>query len=282
MHCGSAPALATASTTVVNPTPASALIAQGAYLARAGNCMACHTTRGGPPFAGGRGIRTPFGTVFSSNLTSDTSTGIGSWSSNDFWQAMHHGRSKDGRLLNPAFPYTSFTHITRADSDALHAYLKTVPPIRQSNIAHAMRWPFGTQFALAAWRALYFTPGVYQADTTQTADWNRGAYLVRGLGHCGDCHTPRNALGAAKEKFDLAGGLIPMQNWYAPSLRTSDEAGVSGVSGGNPQYTAELLKTGVHPGGAATGPMAEVVRGSTQYLSDDDLRAMTVFLNSLS
>jgi mono/diheme cytochrome c family protein len=216
--------------------------------------------------------------VFSSNLTSDTTWGIGNWSSEDFWQAMHHGRSKDGRLLNPAFPYTSFTQIARADSDALFAFLQTVAPSTQANIDHALRWPFGTQAALAGWRALYFTPGVYQGNATQTADWNRGAYLVRGLGHCSACHTPRNSLGASQDNFDLAGGMIPLQNWYAPSLRSPLEAGVTDWS---PQHITAMLKTGKSPRGSTTGPMAEVVFNSTQYLSDSDLNAMAVFLKSL-
>ncbi len=282
--CGSAPVPVATNKTATTPIPANrvgpaaAQVAQGAYLARAGNCMACHTARGGTPFAGGRGIETPFGTVYSSNLTSDTSTGLGSWSSNDFWQAMHDGRAKDGRLLNPAFPYASFTQVTRADSDALFAYLQSLPPSRQPNADHALRWPFGTQTALVIWRALYFTPGVYQANTAKPASWNRGAYLVRGLGHCGACHTPRNALGAAKSGFDLAGGMMPMQNGYAPSLRSPLEAG---VAGGNTQHVVALLKTGLSPNGSATGPMAEVVRNSTQYLSNSDLSAMTVYLKSL-
>ncbi|WP_370654652.1 cytochrome c [Rhodoferax sp.] len=279
IDCGSAPLPDKATPAVAAPArPTTPLLAQGAYLARAGNCMGCHTARGGTPFAGGRGIETPFGTVFSSNLTSDTATGIGSWSAADFWQAMHDGRSKDGRLLNPAFPYTSFTQVTRADSDALFAYLQTLPPASQANTPHALRWPFGTQSALAVWRALYFTPGVYQADAARPAEWNRGAYLVRGLGHCGSCHTPRNALGASNSGFDLAGGMIPMQNWYAPSLMSSLEAGVADWS---PQDIAALLKTGVSPRGSAAGPMAEVVRNSTQYLSSEDLGAMTGFLKSL-
>jgi cytochrome c553 len=283
--CGSAPVPAATNKTVTTPTPtnrvspAAAQIAQGAYLARAGNCMACHTARGGTPFAGGRGIETPFGTVYSSNLTSDKSTGLGSWSSTDFWQAMHDGRSKDGRLLNPAFPYTSFTKVTRTDSDALFAYLKSLPASRQPNTAHTLRWPFGTQTALASWRALYFTPGTYQADTARPVEWNRGAYLVRGLGHCGACHTPRNSLGAAKSGQYLAGGTMPRQNGYAPSLRSPLEAG---LPDGNPQHVVALLKTGVSPHGSATGPMAEVVLNSTQYLSSTDLGAMTVYLKSLA
>jgi cytochrome c553 len=280
IDCGSAPLPnAVTPAVAISIKPASASVAQGAYLARAGNCMGCHTERGAAPWAGGRGIETPFGTVFSSNLTSDTTTGIGSWSSHDFWQAMQHGRSRDGRLLNPAFPYTSFTHISRADSDALFAYLQTVPPSKQPNKVHALRWPFGTQAALTLWRALYFSPGVYASDAAQTAQWNRGAYLVRGLGHCGACHTPRNALGASNDKFNLAGGKIPMQNWYAPSLRLASEASVSDL---RPEHIVALLKTGVSPSGSAAGPMAEVVRNSTQYLSDGDLRAMAVFLMSLS
>jgi cytochrome c553 len=281
IRCGSTSPLAvTTPAATLPPGPASALIAQGAYLARAGDCMACHTARGGSPFAGGRAIETPFGSVFSSNLTPDAAAGIGRWSATDFWQALHHGRSKDGRLLNPAFPYASFTQVTRADSDALYAYLQTVPPSQQPSIEHTLRWPFGTQAALAVWRALYFKPGVYQADTGQPADWNRGAYLVRGLGHCGACHTPHNALGAAKSGLDLAGGMIPGQNWYAPSLRSSLEAGVS--EDGNLQHTVALLKAGVSPRGSAAGPMAEVVLNSTQYLSTSELSAMTVFLKSLA
>ena len=259
--------------------PASALIAQGAYLARAGNCISCHTAKGGAPFAGGRSIKTPFGTVFSSNLTSDNTTGLGQWTASDFWLAMHEGRSKDGRLLNPAFPYTNFTQVTRADTDALFAYLQTVKPVKQVNTGQALQWPFGTQTALAVWRTLFFSQGTYQPDEAQVAEWNRGAYLVRGLGHCGACHTPRNELGARKSRFDLAGGMIPMQNWYAPSLRASDEAG---VTNDNRPQTATLLKSGVSTHGSAQGPMAEVVLNSTQYLSRSDLNAMTLYLSSLA
>lgn len=255
-----------------------ALIGQGAYLARAGNCMSCHTARGGAPYAGGRGIATPFGTVFTSNLTPDDSTGIGSWSPAHFWRALHNGRSKDGRLLYPAFPYTSTTQVTRADSDALYAYLRSVPAVRQANTPHALRWPFSTQAALAVWRALYFSPASFQADKRQSAEWNRGAYLVKGLGHCSACHTARNALGASDDTLDLAGGLIPMQNWYAPSLTLASEAGMANW---DPRHIVALLKTGVSPRGSTTGPMAEVVLNSTQYLSDADLVAMAAFLKAL-
>ena len=258
----------------------SAQVTRGAYLARAGNCMACHTAQGGAAYAGGRPIKTPFGSVYSSNLTVDAKAGLGQWSANDFWQAMHHGRSKNGRLLNPAFPYTNFTQITRADSDALFAFLQTVAPSSQINREHAIRWPFGTQAALAAWRTLYFTPGTYVADTTQSAEWNQGAYLVRGLGHCSACHTPRNVLGAERRgaEENLAGSMIPLQNWYASSLRFPLGHNESSQ---HAQNIKALLQTGIHPGGAALGPMSEVVRNSTQHLSDSDLNAVVAFLKSL-
>lgn len=255
------------------------LIARGAYLARAGNCMTCHTARGGQSYAGGRGIATPFGTVFTSNLTPDDKTGIGTWSSAHFWRAMHNGRSKSGRLLYPAFPYPSYTQVTREDSDAIFAYLNSLPAVAQPNRPHELRFPYQSQAALAVWRALYFKPGVYEPDTRRSADWNRGAYLVKGLGHCSACHTARNVMGASDEGVDLAGGLIPMQNWYAPSLASSREAGVGEW---DREHIVSLLKNGVSPRASATGPMAEVVLHSTQYLSDDDLGAMALFLKELA
>lgn len=254
------------------------LIQRGEYLARAGNCAGCHTERGGVPYAGGRGIDTPFGTVYSPNLTPDPATGLGQWSAAHFWRAMHNGRSRDGRLLSPAFPYTNYTLVTRADSDALYAYLRSLPPVARPNRAHAMRFPFGTQAALGVWRALYFKPETHVPEASQTAAWNRGAYLVRGLGHCNACHSHRNALGATSGSLDLSGGLIAVQNWYAPSLSDPREAGVSEWPA---QETATLLKTGVSPRASVLGPMAEVVIGSTQHLRDDDLLAMAEYLRSL-
>lgn len=256
---------------------ASTQVERGAYLARAGNCMACHTRRGGAPFAGGRGIETPFGMVYSSNLTADPDTGIGRWTSADFWRALHHGRSRDGRLLSPAFPYTNTTRITRDDADALYAWLMRQPRVVQANQPHTLRWPFGTQLALAVWRALYFRPGVEAPDPAHTAEWNRGAYLVRGPGHCAACHTARNALGGPSGP-ELGGGLIPVQNWYAPSLVSASEAGVGDWA--LPQIV-RLLKTGQSPLSQVEGPMVEVVRHGTQHLSDTDLTAMAVYLKAL-
>jgi len=251
---------------------------RGAYLVRVGNCMACHTDRGGAAGAGGRAIDTPFGIVYSTNLTPDRATGLGGWSADDFWRALHHGRSRDGRLLYPAFPYPNYTEVTRADADAMYAFLRTVPAVRRENTPHGLRWPYSTQPALAVWRALYFRPGEYEPDTERTAEWNRGAYLVRGLGHCAACHTARNVLGASSEMMDLSGGLIPMQNWYAPSLASDREAGVAHWT---PADIARLLRTGASGQATVLGPMAEVVLYSTQYLSDADALAMGVFLKSL-
>lgn len=255
-----------------------AQVRQGAYLARIGNCASCHTAPQGEPYAGQRAIETPFGAVYSSNITSDAGSGIGAWSADDFWQAMHHGRSRDGRLLSPAFPYTSFNRMTREDTDALLAYLKTVAPVVQPNRAHGLRWPVGTQAALAVWRALYFRPQEFVPDSGQSAPWNRGAYLVTGLGHCGECHTPRNALGASTGPA-LSGAVMPGTNWLAPSLRDSTAAG---VSVDHRDSTAAFLKTGLSRHAQANGPMAEVVQGGTQYLGDADLQALLLYLGSLA
>lgn len=254
------------------------LLARGAYLARAGNCMACHTRRGDTPYAGGRPIATPFGTVYSSNLTPDLQTGIGAWSAAQFWRALHHGRSRDGRLLLPVFPYTSYTRVTREDSDALWAYLRSLPAVSRTAQAHQLQWPYNTQWALAIWRALYFRAEAFVPREARGADWNRGAYLVQGLGHCNACHAPRNLLGASADAQDLAGGQIPMQGWYAPSLLDAAQAGVVQWA---PSEVVQLLQTGVAPRGSVLGPMAEVVLHSTQHLSQGDLRAMAIYLQTL-
>lgn len=254
------------------------LVARGAYLARAGNCIACHTIRGGAPYAGGRAIETPFGTVYGTNITPDPQTGIGRWTVGHFRRALHNGRSRDGRLLVPAFPYTNFTLVTQADADALFAYLRTVPAVEQPNRAHALRFPYNTQLALAVWRALYFTPGAHEADPARPAEWNRGSYLVRGLAHCNACHGGRDVFGAAGGSLRMSGGVSPIDKWYAPSLASASEAGVAEW---DIEHIVDLLKTGVSERGSALGPMAEVVFRSTQYLSDADLSAMAVYLKSL-
>lgn len=255
-------------------TPAN--IARGAYLARAGNCAACHTARGGAAYAGGRALETPFGRFYGPNLTRDAATGIGAWSADDFWNALHNGVARGGRLLYPSFPYPNYTKVTRADADALYAYLRSLPPRRQPNRPHELRFPYDQQALLAGWRLLYFRPGVYEARPARGAAWNRGAYLVEGLGHCGACHSARNRLGATKP--GLEGGLMPALGWYAPSLVAGGEAGMQGW---DEEHIAALLGTGIAPRGSAAGPMAEVVARSLQYLTRDDLGAMAAYLRSL-
>jgi mono/diheme cytochrome c family protein len=257
---------------------ADAQIALGKYLALAGNCAGCHTARGGTLYAGGRAIETPFGSVYSSNLTPDLKTGLGSWTPENFWRALHNGKSKDGSLLYPAFPYPNYTRVTRADADALFAYLRTLAPVSQANREHALKFPYNNRFLLAGWRALYFKPGVYKPDAGRDTEWNRGAYLVQGLGHCNACHTGRDALGGTNLKSDLAGGMIPMLNWYAPSLTSDAEAGLGNWE---TQHIVDLLKTGVSARGAVFGPMSEVVYTSLQHLAASDVQAMAGYLKSL-
>ncbi|MFN3738461.1 c-type cytochrome [Hydrogenophaga sp.] len=265
-----------APTREVTATPA--LIARGEQLARAGNCMACHTARGGEPWSGGHVVKTPFGDLVSSNLTPDPDTGLGGWSAGEFWRALHHGQSRDGRLLYPAFPYTHTTLLQRDDVDALYAYLRTLAPVRREHEPHRLRFPYNTQAALALWRAMYFEPGEYQPDTSRSADWNQGAYLVRGVAHCAACHAERSTLGGSGDSAAFGGSLMPSGDWWAPSLRDPAEAGVQDWSLDD---VVALLRTGRGGGASTLGPMAEVVLHGTQHLPEADLRAMAVFLKDL-
>jgi mono/diheme cytochrome c family protein len=243
---------------------------RGAALAQVGHCAGCHTARGGEPYAGGRALATPFGTVRSANLTPDADTGIGRWSDTDFWRALHNGRSADARWLLPACPYPNFTQVSREDARDLFAYLRSVPAVAQRPPPHELRGLYGTQAALAVWRALYFRPGTPPAD--------RGAYLVGGLAHCGACHGQRNAWGATDGPLDLRGGAVTSPGWYAPALDDAREAGMA-------QWTqadvVALLKSGRNAHATTSGPMAHVVAGSTQHLADEDLQAMATFLRAL-
>jgi mono/diheme cytochrome c family protein len=250
----------------------------GEYLARAGDCVACHTETNGRPFAGGRAMATPFGSLFVPNITPDDETGIGKWTADDFYRMMHTGVSRDGALLYPAMPFASYTKVTRADSDAIYAYLMAAAPVKQANRPHELRFPFNNRELLLGWRTLYFREGEYAADVKQTVEWNRGAYLVQGLGHCAMCHTAINALGGSSESKAFEGGMIPNQNWYAPSLTSNREAGL-----GNWEIKdiVDLLQIGASHRGTVYGPMAEVVYNSLQYLRDDDVRAMAVYLRAL-
>jgi mono/diheme cytochrome c family protein len=254
------------------------LVKRGEYLARAGDCIACHTAPTGKLFAGGRAMPTPFGTLYSTNITPDPETGIGKFNADNFYRVMHVGRMPDGGLLYPAMPFPSYTKVTRADSDAIFAYLKTIPAVHQPDRPNDLRFPYSNRSLIIGWRTLFFNEGEYKPDPKQSAEWNRGAYLVEGLGHCGLCHTPINALGGSSEAKAFQGGLIPMQNWYAPSLTSNKEAGLGDWS---IEDIVDLLKTGRSKRGIVYGPMAEVVYNSLQYLSDADTRAMAVYLKSL-
>ena len=255
-----------------------ALIARGAYLARVGDCATCHTARGGAPYAGGRSLATPFGDVPAPNLTPDRQTGLGDWNFEEFWQAMHAGRGRHGRLLYPAFPYTSYTRVSQDDVLAIFAYLRSLAPVQQASPAPALDFPYNLRASVAAWRQMYFKPGTFTPDPAKSVQWNRGAYLVQGLGHCNECHVARDALGGLPGGAPLSGGRIPMQNWYAPDLSTQANGGLEGWS---EQDIVDLLKTGFSAKGAAFGPMAEVVAQSTQHLHEDDLRAIATYLRSL-
>ena len=247
-------------------------VSRGRALVTLGNCEGCHTVRGGQPFAGGRSIPTPFGNFFSPNITQDPQSGIGSWSADDFWSALHNGYAPGRKLLYPTFPYTNFTKLSRADADAMFAYLKTIAAVAVPNREHQLKFPFNQRWLLAVWRGLFFTPGVYEPDTQHDAEWNRGAYLVQGVAHCSACHESRNALGAVRSKDNPSGGLV--LSWYAPSLSNSREAGVQAWSETD---IVALLRAGR----STFGPMAEIVYESLQHTDPADLKAIAVYLKSL-
>jgi mono/diheme cytochrome c family protein len=258
--------------------PQASVIERGRYLAQAGDCIACHTIPGAKIFSGNRPMPTPFGTLFAPNITPDPETGIGRWSADDFYRMMHTGRGRDGKLLYPAMPFASYTRVTRTDCDAIFAYLRSVPAVRLATREHDLRFPYNNRNLLIGWRTLYFDEGEYRPDKAKSAEWNRGAYLVEGLGHCAMCHTPINALGGSSQEQAFRGGLIPMQNWYAPSLTSNREAGLGNWEIGD---IVDLLQSGVSNRGTVYGPMAEVTYNSLQHLSDADIRAMAVYLKSL-
>jgi mono/diheme cytochrome c family protein len=258
------------------------VLAQGAYLARLGNCAQCHTVPGGAPYAGGQGIATPFGTVYGGNLTPDPQTGLGRWTEDDFWRALHHGRSRDGRALIPVFPYTSFTHLTREDSDALYAYLQSLPAVRQAPPTQGLSWPYGSGWALKVWQTVNFTPATTVADAPAIPmSVARGRYLVQGLGHCNECHGGRNLWGAPAAKQNLAGAVMPGLPWYAPPLQGALHSQRPALEGWTADDLALFLTQGRNELAVASGPMAEVVHHSSQYLSVQDAQAMARYLISL-
>ena len=259
--------------------PLATQVNQGQTLLNLGNCLACHTERGQPMGVGGRAFETPFGSVYSSNLTPHLVQGLGTWQADDFWRALHYGKSKDGRLLTPVFPYKHTTLITRDDSDAMFAALKTLQPETTQKpipkVSETLAWPYNSAVAIAIWRSLFFSSGTYKPQDNKSNEWNRGAYLAQGLGHCAACHSPRNAWGASGEVNDFSGGLMPLVNWYAPSLLSAQETGLAQQS---ISEIALLLKSGQNVTAVASGPMAEVVQHSTQHWPEADLLAVATYL----
>jgi mono/diheme cytochrome c family protein len=266
------------STQATSQAPAdAALIERGRYLAALGNCQGCHSLPGQPPYTGGTPVPTPFGTVYGPNLT-PSAQGLGGWSANDFWRALHFGQAPDGRWLSPAFPYTNTTHVNREDSDALFAYLQSLPPDDTPSRPSELHWPYNMQAALKVWRALYFKPAEPPASAQgQTDEITRGRYLAQGLGHCSACHAPRDGWGGASDALALTGGTLPT-GWYAPSLHDAAEAGVQGWA---QEDVVRLLGQGRSGSHVASGPMAEVVAQSMRHWKAEDLRAMAAYLTSL-
>ena len=268
--------LLAAAPTLVAREVSHASIERGRYLVAAGDCAACHTNEGGKPFAGGRPVPTPFGTIYSTNITPDAETGVGNWTSDDFYRAMHDGIAPGNKHLYPAFPYPWYTKLTRADVDDIRAFLATIPPVAKDNKAPDLPWPFSMREVMAGWNALYFKEGTFKSNPQKSAEWNLGAYLVEGLGHCGACHSPKNFAGAPKRGKALEGGYG--ENWYATSLGGDLHDGLGEWSADD---IVHYLKTGSNQRAAAFGPMAEVVHDSTQQLDDTDLHAIAVYLKDL-
>lgn len=253
-------------------------VERGRYLTHAGDCEACHTDieNEGIPFAGGRGLSTPFGVIYTPNLTPDNETGLGRWTRDEFYRAMNEGVGRNGEHLYPAFPYPFFTKMPREDVDAIFAYLRTLEPVNSEKPENELPFPLNIRQAVWGWKLLFFDNESYAADATQSEAWNRGRYLVEGPGHCGACHTGKNMLGADVEDEHLRGGLL--ENWFAPNIR-------GGTNGGIAHWEEEDIVAFLGKGRARhTAPMqrmGEVVALSTQHLATQDLRAIATYLKSL-
>jgi mono/diheme cytochrome c family protein len=253
-------------------------IERGRYLAVLSDCASCHTVPGSnQPFAGGRAIETPFGNILAPNITPDPETGIGSWSDDAFDAAIRKGLRRNGSRLYPAMPYTAYTKMSREDVLAIRAYLNTVTPVRNAVDANALPFPFNIRASMRVWNMLYFNQGDYKPDAKKPVEWNRGAFLVDGPGHCGACHTPKTFLGGDKTDEYLRGGFL--QGWSAPDITGDSRVGVGAWSA---EDLVAYLKSGHNRVSAATGPMAEVVTLSTEHMTDPDLKAIATYLKSLS
>lgn len=253
-------------------------VERGRYLAYAGDCQACHTDieNDGIPYAGGRGLATPFGVIYTPNLTPNDETGLGRWSRDDFYNAMNKGVGREGEHLYPAFPYPYFTNMPREDVDAIFDYLRTLEPVRSEKPKNELPFPLNIRQAVAGWKVLYFEEKDFSIDPAQSAEWNRGRYLVDGPAHCGACHTGKNMLGADVEDEYLRGGLL--ENWFAPNIRGGNDGGLAHWDA---QDIVEFLRDGRSRHTAPMQRMGEVVELSTQHLTDADLGAIATYLKSL-
>jgi mono/diheme cytochrome c family protein len=256
--------------------PSPDTIARGKALTEAADCAGCHTADPAKPFAGGKRIDTPFGAIYSPNLTPDRDTGLGAWSDEDFRRALREGVAPNGSRYYPAFPYPYFTKLAREDIVAIHAYLGTLPPVHGITPAPELRWPLNYRILMRAWNTLFFRPGLFRPNQSKSAQWNRGAYLVQGAAHCGGCHTPKNMFGADRPGQAYGGGLV--QGWFAPRL---DSATRSGLKSWSAEDLTEYLQSGRNGRSHADGPMAEVVVNSTSKMSDGDVRAIAAYLKDL-
>jgi mono/diheme cytochrome c family protein len=253
-----------------------ATIQKGLYLARAGDCAACHTADPAKPMAGDYALTTPFGTIYTANLTPDPETGIGKWNADEFYKAMTKGLEPDGTRLYPAFPYTHFTILKREDSDALFAYLKTLKPISQRIQSPDFMWPLSWRFVMRGWNLVNFKHHPFRPDSEKSAIWNRGKYLVLGLGHCAMCHSPKNMLGAEEQDNRVSGGEV--EGWWAPSL-SGDKR--DGIGNWTKDDLVSFLKYGRNEKSAAFGPMSDVIEDSTRYLNDQDLEAIATYVKGI-
>jgi mono/diheme cytochrome c family protein len=266
-----------------NPTgvPASlakaSLVERGEYLARAADCMVCHTTPGGQAYAGGLAFKLPFGTLYSTNITPDVETGIGKYSDLDFLDAIHRGRRRDGARLYPAMPFPSYTYMTDEDALAIKAYLFSLAPLRAETPPNTLMFPFNQRWSLAVWSALFNRDKRFEPDTARTAEWNRGAYLAEALAHCGECHTPRNPAFALDNREKFAGAVAA--GWRAYNI-TADKG--TGVGAWSDDQLVSYLSTGHAAGrGTASGPMGEAVDESFSRMVPEDLRALVAYLRSV-
>jgi mono/diheme cytochrome c family protein len=252
-------------------------VERGAYLARAADCMACHTTRDGKPYAGGLGFRLPFGTLYSTNITPDKETGIGNYSDEDFLNAIHRGIRRDGARLYPAMPFTSYTYMTDADALAIKAYLFSLPPVRAPAPENTLTFPFSQRWAMGVWSALFNPDTRFEPDTSKSPEWNRGAYVAEALGHCGECHTPRNLAFALNNRKKFAGAVTA--GWRAFNI-SSDKT--TGVGAWHDDDLVSYLSIGHANGhGTASGPMGEAVDHSLSYMAPEDIRAVVAYLRSV-